>query len=301
MKKKSLAFVSLLMALMLYAGAACGEASPLLYQVTDGEGHVIYLLGTIHIGEEDMYPLSDAVEKAYQDADILAVEMDLIAAQQDMSQMMQYSLALMYTDGTTIQDHIDPETYALGVENLGQPEAVIKRMRPVAWLSLAQDQSYSRIGQSAEWGVDMMLLQRAHEEGKVIHELEGMESQMNTMLAMPEEIVEFQLQQYLSYPEAADLSMKLLSAAWRYGNEEIFSLLLAQESVSIPKELQQAYDAYAENLLHSRDDLFEQKAKEYLASGEKVLFAVGAAHIVGEGALAERLANAGYEVKEIGR
>jgi len=289
------------MALMLYAGAAQGEATPLLYEVSDEEGHVIYLLGTIHIGEEDMYPLSDAVEKAYQDADLLAVEMDLLAVQQDMSQMMQYSLALMYTDGSTIQDHIDPEIYALGVEKLGQPEAVIKRMRPMAWLSLAQEQSYTRIGQSAEWGVDMVLLGRAHEDGKPIHELEGLESQMNTMLAMPDRIVEFQLQQYLSYPEAADLSMKLLSAAWRCGNEEIFSLLLAQEEVSIPKELQEDYDAYAENLLHSRDDLFEQKAKEYLASGEKVLFAVGAAHIVGDNALADRLAKAGYTVKEIGR
>lgn len=302
MKKKSLAFVSLLMALMLYAGAAHGEATPLIYKVEDGNGHTLYLFGTIHIGEESMYPLSDAVEKAYKEADILAVEMDGLSLQQDMGKMMRYSMALMYTDdAVSAADHMNPETYAMGVEKLGYSEAMLQRMRPIAWLSLAQEQSYARIGQTAEWGVDMMLLKQAHQDGKIIHELEGVDAQVETMLSMPDEIVNFQLQQYLSYPEAADISMKILSAAWRQGNEEIFSLLLAQEEVGIPPELEQVYAEYADKLLHSRDNLFEQKAIEYLTGDQTVLFAVGAAHIVGEGALAERLANAGYTVTEIGR
>jgi len=120
-------------------------------------------------------------------------------------------------------------------------------------------------------------------------------------MSMPSEIVDYQLLQYLMYPEAADISMKLLSAAWRQGNEEIFSLLLSQEAVSIPPELQDVYAEYADNLLHTRDDAFEQKAISYLKGEETVLFAVGAAHIVGEDALAERLAKAGYTVTEIGR
>jgi len=301
MKKKAVTLLFLLTALMLYAESASGEAKPLLYQVTDQQGHVLYLLGTIHIGDEDMYPYSDAVENAYQKADILAVEMDVLAVQNDFARMMQYSAALMYTDGDTAQDHLSGDVYALGVERLGYPEAVLKRMRPVAWLSLAQEQCYARIGQSAELGMDMMLLKSAHEDGNTIHELEGLESQMETMLNMPDEVVEFQLQQFLSYPEAADISMKLLSAAWRQGNEEIFSLLLAQEEVAMPPELEEAYAAYADNLLHSRDEMFQQKAVQYLQSGDTVLFAVGAAHIVGEDALAERLAQAGYAVKEIGR
>ena len=301
MKKRVVSVLSLVMALMLYAESACGEATPLLYQVTDQEGHILYLLGTIHVGEEDMYPLSKAVQEAYQDADILAVEMDVFAVQKDIAQMMQYSMALMYTGAETAKDHLSEEIYTLGVKNLGYPEAVIRRMRPFAWLSLAQEQCYSRIGQSAELGVDMMLLKNAHETGKTIHELEGMASQMETMMSMPEEIVEFQLQQFLLYPDAADLSMKMLCAAWRQGNEEMLSLLLNQEAEGMPQELQDEYALYMDTLLHRRDTLFEEKAIEYLQSGNTVLFSVGAAHIVGEGALADRLEKAGYTVKEIGR
>lgn len=286
---------------MLYAGSALGESTPLIYKVTNKQGNTIYLLGTIHIGDRDMYPLSAAVEQAYQDSDILAVEMDLLAVQEDMAKMLEYSFSLMYTDGTKASDHMDPETYALGVETLGQPEMVLQMMRPVAWLSLAQEQSYTRIGQSADLGVDMMLLKRAREDGKTIHELESLESQMETLMSMPDKLVEFQLQQYFAYPEATDFSMRLLSAAWQQGNEDAFSVLLAQDAVGIPSELEAEYAAYEENLLHSRDNLFEQKAIEYLENGDKVLFAVGAAHIVGEGALADRLEKAGYTVEEIGR
>ena len=287
--------------LMLYAGAAQGESRPLIYQVTDDAGHMLYLLGTIHVGEESMYPLGDAVERAYQAAEAMAVEVDLVAVQEDFQALMAYSVALMYGPAGSAEKHLSPETYALGVEKLGQSEAVLKRMRPVAWLSLAQEMIYAQIGSTSDWGVDAVLLTRAHQEGKPIEELEGLESQMETLLSMPDALVDFQLQQMLLYPEAAALSMKLMSTAWRQGNEEILALLLSQETAGVPLELREEYAAYEESLLHSRDAAFEEKAIAYLESGKTVLFAVGAAHIVGEGALADRLAQAGYTVEEIGR
>lgn len=291
----------LAMGLMLCASAARGESSPLLYQVTDDAGHTLYLLGTIHVGEESMYPLGSAVEQAYQAADALAVEVDLVAAMEDMRAMMAYSVALMYGPAGSAAKHLSPETYALGVEKLGQNEIVLKRMRPVAWMSLAEEMAYAQIGLTSDWGVDTMLLKRAHQEGKAIEELEGMDAQMETLLSMPDAVADFLLQQMLLYPEAYANSCKLLSVAWRQGNEEILSLLLTQEAMSVPQELQTEYAAYEESLLYSRDAIFEEKAIAYLQSGKTVLFAVGAAHIVGEGALADRLAQAGYTVQEIGR
>lgn len=301
MGKKKWALLFLAVGLMLYAGAARGEATPLIYRVTDEAGHTLYLLGTIHLGEESMYPLSPAVVRAYEEADVLAVEMDVTALTKDAQRLMSYSLALMYGPAGSAEKHLSPETYALGLEMLGQPEIVLKRMRPVAWLSLAQEAVFSRIGQSSQWGVDQYLLDRAHAEGKPVEELEGLDAQLNTMLSMPDAMVDYQLRQMLEYPEASALALQLLSAAWRQGNEEILSLLLAQEEAGVPAQLREEYALYAEALYASRDAAFEQKALEYLASGETVLFAVGAAHIVGEGALAGRLSRAGYTVEEIGR
>lgn len=301
MNKKKWVILFLTVGLMLYAGAAQGESNPLLYRVTDEAGHTLYLLGTIHVGEESMYPLGDAVERAYEEAETLAVEMDLVAFQQDVKAMMTYSVALMYGPAGSAEKHLSPETYALGLEKLGQPEAVLKRMRPAAWLSLAEEMAYAQMGATSDWGVDTVLLTRAHQEGKPIEELEGLDAQLETLLSLPDALVDFQLQQMLLYPEAQALSMRLLSTAWRQGNEEILSLLLSQEGAGVPLELRDEYAAYAESLYHSRDAAFEEKAVAYLESGKTVLFAVGAAHIVGDGALADRLDQAGYTVEEIGR
>ena len=63
--------------------AACGqgkaESDPLLYRVSDGQGCTVYLLGTIHMGRPDFYPLGTAAEAAYQAAEVLAVEADLLS------------------------------------------------------------------------------------------------------------------------------------------------------------------------------------------------------------------------------
>lgn len=302
MKKKTMAILFLVLGLMLYAGTAQGESAPLLYQVSDENGHIIYLLGTIHIGDESMYPLGPAVENAFMASELLAVEMDTVAATENVEEMLKFSLGLMYDQADeNAQQDLSPETYALGIEWLEQPEFSLQRMRPAAWLSLVQEKIYRQIGQGSEWGVDMMLIKRAHDEGKPVEELESLASQMQVLLSIPNEIVDYQLQQMMLYPEAAGISLRLLSTAWRQGNEEILSLLLAQEEYGIPIELQAAYTAYADALYDQRDAAFEEKAKAYLAEGKTVLFAVGAAHIVGEGALADRLSQAGYQVKEIGR
>ena len=79
MKKRiALLLAALLLALPLLTLAEAGS-QPLLYRVTDEDGHTVYLLGTIHIGREDMYPLSDAVWTAYHASDVLAVEIDMVA------------------------------------------------------------------------------------------------------------------------------------------------------------------------------------------------------------------------------
>lgn len=300
MKKKICFLLSLLIVLLLCLQGAQGESTPLLYRVSDDAGNTVYLLGTIHIGEESMYPLSEAVEKAYQEAEILAVEIDLVALQKDPEKMLTYSMACLYGAGESAKDAFSPETYALAIEKLGQPEMLMNMMRPVMWVTLAQEQSYARAGLSSEWGVDHYLLQRAHADGKTIVELETLEEQTATLLALPDSIADYDLYQILSYPEASDISMKLLATVWKQGNANLFSLLLSQEEASIPEEFRAEYAAYAEKMYTLRDAAFEKEAVSFLESGKCVLFAVGAAHIVGEDALVARLEAAGYQVEEIG-
>ena len=287
-------------ALLLQPYTAGAESAPLVYRVTDGEGHALYLLGTIHVGNDDMYPLGGAVEEAYENADILAVELDLYAYGGNLFTSLKTAFALMYGMQDSIKNHISPETYALGVEKLGMPEIALQRMKPAMWYSLAENYIYTKAGLDAMKGVDYGLLKRAHKDGKQIDELESLESQMATLLSIPEAVIDYEVQAMLTYPEESAQGLLTLFEAWRVGDEAALRTLL-EESTEGEAELSEAYGEYSDILIDSRNDGFEEQAVSYLNSGKTALIAVGAFHIIGENGLAEKLARLGYTVEEIGR
>lgn len=295
--RKRLISCLLAAAMLLPAAAAGAESAPLVYRVRDGGENQIYLLGTIHVGNEDMYPLGDAVEQAYRESDILAVEADLYAIGGSLLSSLKYTFSLMYPLGDSAKNHLSPETYALGVEKLGMPEIALSRMKPVMWYSLAENMVYASAGLDATLGVDYKLLKRAHQDGKTICELEGMESQMNTLLALPEEVLDAELQALFSAPEETAEALKALAEAWRTGDEETLCAFLTFQG---EEGLEEAYEDFSDALVEVRNEDFEKLARQYLENGEKALIAIGAGHIVGPDGLAQRLARAGYYVEKVG-
>ncbi len=287
-------------ALLLQPCAAGAESAPLVYRVTDVEGHVLYLLGTIHVGNDDMYPLGSAVEEAYENADILAVELDLYAYGGNLFSSLKTAFTLMYGAQDNIKNHISPETYALGVKSFGMPEIALQRMKPAMWYSLAENYIYTKAGLDAMKGVDYGLLKQAHKDGKQIDELESLESQLATLLAIPEAVIDYEVQVMLTYPEESVQGLRALFDAWRVGDEAALRMLLEQ-STEAEADLTEAYGEYSDVLIDSRNDGFEEQALMYLNSGKTALIAVGAFHIVGENGLAEKLARLGCTVEEIGR
>ncbi len=264
------------------------KSAPLAYRVTDGAGHALYLLGTIHAGRPDMYPLGGGVEEAYRNADILAVELDLDARAGRLP-----GAPLLYGPQDSIQNHLSPETFALGAERLGVPEAALRRMKPAMWYSLAENQVILKAGLDAAAGVDCQLLEKARQDGKRIDELETVEAQMAALLAIPEDVIDCEVRAMLACAEESAKGLRALFEAWRQGDEAAL-LSLLEESAEEEDDLSDA-------LIDSRNDGFEEQALKYLNSGETALIAVGAFHIIGKNGLAEKLARKGFTVEEIGR
>ena len=287
-------------ALLLQPYAAGAESAPLVYRVTDGQGHILYLLGTIHVGNEAMYPLGSALEEAYQNADVLAVELDLYAYGGNLFSTVKTAFDLMYGLQDNIKNHLSPETYALGVEKLGMPEIALQRMKPAMWYSLAENYIFAKAGLNAMKGVDYRLLKRAHQDGKRIDELETLEAQMAALLSIPEALIDYEVQAMLTYPEESAQGLLTLFEAWRRGDEAALRMLL-EGSTEAEGDLSEAYAEFGDTLIDSRNDGFEEQAVAYLNSGETALIAVGAFHIIGENGLAEKLARRGFTVEEIGR
>ena len=298
MRKQATALIMALM-LMCAWGMGMAESRPLLYLVEDAEGHRIYLLGTIHVGGESTYPLSEAVENAYAEAEVLAVELDLYAYANDPELAAQSAELWAYPPEDSAKNHLSEETYALGVEKLGESEEDLDRLRTAGWLSLAMKYAYEQTGLSPELGADLHLLTRAHEDGKPIDELEGYESQMEVLLALPDSVVEEQLVQLLKNPALCGASIRMMLTAWEQGMEGTLRVFVAQDA-SLPAADAERQD-YQDTLYHDRDDGFFTAAEGYLREGRTALIAVGAAHVIGAGGLKDQFIAAGYTVTEIGR
>ncbi|OON95817.1 MAG: hypothetical protein ATN32_01090 [Candidatus Epulonipiscium fishelsonii] len=76
-----------------------------VYKV-ENKGNTVYLVGTTHSGIADMYPLNQKLLDAFYKADVVAKEIN-----PDDEDMQVYRDSLSYTDGTTLKDHLDEQTY----------------------------------------------------------------------------------------------------------------------------------------------------------------------------------------------
>ena len=301
-------FALLLAVVVLVTGsAALAAASPDVYKVEDQNGNRIYLFGTIHvlrqnILEEDQ-PFGAALEEAYAYAEVLAVELDLLAAMQEAQQSAAMD-DIMYSDGTTVLDHgVSEELLHAFAEQVGLPAEGLLSIKLGLWPSLLLGTVVAQSNIDMENGADAWLLQRAYADGKQIVELETVDEQADVIGGMSDELVVYTLISSLENPYAAIEELQLLYEAWSTGDADALRSRLggSVEGEALQAGLAEDAEAYNDALTTDRDDEFFQDAVGFLERGEKALIAIGALHIIGETGLVTRLAEAGYTVTEISR
>lgn len=276
--------------------------SPLLYKVTDTNGNTLWLFGSIHVGYDYFYPLPDYVYDAYESADAIAFEIDMRAFEKDTSAQMQALMPLLYTDGTTIKDHIDADTYNAAVKILsdhGLYNIMMDYYIPAFWFSTLESLFYQDAGLDSNLGIDYHLMDKAYEDGKEIQEVESAEFQYNMLADFSPELQEYLLESSLSYyddPETAKEDVLKLVDLWKNGDEAAFAAYLATEDFESEEE-KLLYAEYKKAMIVDRNLSMTDFAEDALASGEEVFICVGAAHIVGDGAMADLLAERGYTVE----
>ncbi|MBE6643499.1 MAG: TraB/GumN family protein [Ruminococcaceae bacterium] len=314
MKKRILAFILILA--MCFTLFACGtkkddqaenKITPALYKVTDNEGHVIWLFGSIHVGRENFYPLPSYVMDAFNSSDAAAFEFDLVAAENDYSAQIDMAMALMYKDGSTIKDHVSEEVYQAAVEILKENNmysSLLDMYMPIMWSSSIDMFLTEKSGLDSNLGIDRHLLNLSKENGKEILEVESMEYQTDMMAnfsgGLQELLLEVSVGAYKNYDESVS-ELYALVEAWGSGDEGKITAILYEEEEFESEEEKALYEEYSNALIVERNNNMTVYAENALKSGKEVFICVGAAHIVGDGAIAENLRELGYTVELINK
>lgn len=277
--------------------------TPLLYQVTDENGHSVWLFGSIHVGREDFYPLPDYVIDAFDAAEALAVEFDIRAYEKDIMAAAKDMSLMVYTDGSTIKDHIDPQLYedaAALLEDAPIPISMLDRYMPVMWFSLIESMMLDTGTIDPQLGIDLHMIDTAYAADKPVISIESASFQYGLLAGFSPELQEFILQDVVNSVRDGSLmenNEKLLNI-WAEGSEQAFIDYLYTDIEGTDEELA-LYEQYNKALVFDRNISMTDFAESALKEGKSMMICVGAAHIIGEGAMAQLLEERGYTVTKL--
>lgn len=311
-------------------------ATPLFYHVTGADGQEMWLLGTIHIGDERTGFLPQEIYDAFYGADAFAIECNTEAfseqLEEDEELQDQISEYYFYSDGTTAEDHIVTEDlYESAVQMLkatGNYYFNTEYEMIHLWSNYI-DNYYLQQGHqlTSEKGVENRLMVLAEEAEIPIWEVESVQLQIDMMANYTDNLQEFMLFSALASGGRANWegSMELYEL-WCAGDEAALTEEIAGEETwqileedidleelegealekaqkiladldNINTQLAALQEEYDKAMSYDRNEGMLEVAKQYLESGDTVFYAVGLAHLLAENGLVKTLRDAGYTVE----
>jgi uncharacterized protein YbaP (TraB family) len=279
-----------IMMVLLFCTQSLAESS--VWKVQKGES-VLYLGGTFHLLRQSDFPLPIEFDEAYQLSDILVFETDLGKLHDPSTQQKLMSKA-MYTDGSTIDQHLSPQTYGLLNQycaSKGIPLQALKQFKPSIVIVSITVMELVKLGITQE-GVDLFFYQLAAGDHKGIEALETVEEQINFVVSMGEGIEDAFVTHSIRDLESIEQKFETLVDAWKKGNTKILNdLMITDLKTKTPK-------LYRE-LIADRNDNWLPMIDVYLKTLQKEFILVGAGHLVGSDGLISALRQRGYKVEKL--
>jgi len=302
---------SLLMAGVLAAAVAVHQLTQeqghgIFYRVSGGKNEM-YLLGSIHVGSRDMYPMSDAIRQVLKQADVLVFECDTSSpeAKAETAQMMQSE--------TPLSSVLSAECYAQlerAAEELGYDMASFENLKPWAVTSTltvaaaAREMEAGSSKAASAYGVENVV--RRELKGKTAAYLETAAGQLGLMESFSPALQEYLLAsacRAVLDPEnttGTDEDIEHWPDWWKAGDAQAFADSYTMGLTSdTPPELAQEYH---QKLMTTRNLQMAEKLQYMLENEEShsYVVTVGLMHLVlPEDSIAAQLRAQGYTVEQI--
>lgn len=312
-KKAAAAAVVLALAAALAAmprQEAEGESLGVCYRVTGGKNQM-FLLGSIHIGNEGMYPFGEAITQAMAAADTLVFECDT-----ESPEAVAQTAALMRSpDGKTLEEQVSPECYELtrqAAEKAGYPASSLNLLRPWAAASLlSRNETAAELGMedassAIALGVENQIRALASGGDKQVLYLETAYEQLSAINGFSPALQEYMLAstcRAIVEPGTAggmDQGIAQWPEWWRNGDADAFAQAYADGMAGDPEpELMAEYHSA---LVTRRNAGMAERLRGMLDQDERHSYfvTVGLLHLVlpGDSVLAE-LEGMGYTVERV--
>lgn len=257
-------------------------AEPIVWLAKDSQRQFV-LLGSIHAGDHNFYPLPQVFRDYWPQADGLVVEANIL---QPADVAIDRSVP---TSDTLLSKH-DKEALAGVAKQAQLPYQSLIHSPPwLAAMSLQMAMA-SQAGLNPDQGIDVVLLQRAQEQQLPILELESISQQLALMENLPDYGEDLLLSTIHDWNEMQS-ELSCLIAAWKAGDlQHLLSLLESSQYSEITED----------KLLFERNrDWASQLTNKASYQQGTYLVVVGAMHLLGKQGLPALLEKQGFTLKRM--
>lgn len=278
------------------------DAKGMFWKVSDAD-NTVYLLGSVHLTDGSVYPMSKEILTAYATSDVLAVEANVLAQNQEGIAYMQEKMMIPGT--ATIDTLISKETYAAYVKTMdefGIPAEFYNKIKPwyasLLLLNLKAAAPSSGAAVTASMGIDVYFLAQAS-GSKTIMELESIKSQVDMMDSFSQALQERDLASALAPAaegETVNDGLKGILDIWHAGDVAALTKLIQDSKGTTTIDIE-----YNTKMWDNRDAAMSVLVADMLQKdSEKDFFVVlGAGHMVTDSGIVKRLEAKGYTVEQV--
>jgi len=285
-------------ALLLAAAALAQPTEParrgFLYEVRKGDQTAL-LMGTIHVGRPEFYPLPAAQLARMQRNDGLVLEADVSDTARALAATQKYAMIPASEPGldTKLPPALKTRIEAIVARNQLDP-APLWRMKPWMLANVLALFEAAQAGYMPALSVEAYLMRLARQAGKPILELESIEQQFELFESAPFATQVAFLEEAVKAVEtkAARREINRIVQAWETGDQAALERLLAEMRAQDSPGARFTVDT----ILLGRHPAMVKKIEALMAEGKTYLIAVGSLHLAGPQGLIALLRGRGFTV-----
>jgi hypothetical protein len=261
-----------------------------LFKIEDGRVPV-YLLGSIHILRHQNYPLERPIEDAFDEAKVVAFELDLDEARKQVVQARAPAGTAPKPVG--FRSQVAPGTYQAVVrylEDAGYPPTVFDGLSaPFVAGALVQLELH-QLGFEPQWGIDAYFYRRARKYGKTVVALETTDEQVQALTHLSDRGSDALVEAALQDVAGLRTSLRDLIRAWKGGEVDRLERLVNGSFSDRPEVYQR--------VLIERNARWVPKIEDLMAGDVVGLVIVGTGHLVGVDSVVAMLQAKGHVVRQ---
>ena len=293
MKIKPIAVICIMIVAAVWLTASPLMAENFLWQIADPKGGRAYIMGSVHLAHEGLYPLRDPIMKAFADSSALAVEIDMDALPPDALP------AFIITHGLSRDQRPLPERLTEGtrtlLENSGHYNSLtMARMTPwLAALNIQVDELVAR-GFESKYGLDEYFINLAKTRKMPIVSLETLDDQMSMLTEMSDHEADLFLKSTLLEINDLPETIGAFLDTWNRGDVAGFTQVFFQEYDKYPDLL-----PLLDKIIFRRNEKIAAKINRLISRKTVYFIVVGAGHLVGDRSVLAHLAARGYTITQL--